>query len=185
MSKAKPGLGIREAVGIYFDAKHLENAVRDLHANGFAHDEIGMLAGKFTVQEKLGHLYQEVNADLASPNAPDVAFVGREAVGDTVHAVIGSLFFAGAAVAGGAVVASAGILGGALSAAVATTGVFSGVAALLGKIIIQSDVEYLEEQVDTGHLLLFVRVRNPEQENKALQILGRDAAYNPAVYTVA
>jgi hypothetical protein len=43
---------------------------------------------------------------------PSTAFVADKSMGDTVHALIGSFFFVGIAVASGAVVASAAVLGG-------------------------------------------------------------------------
>lgn len=175
---------IREVIGIFFNASSLEKAVKDLYDNGFKHSEVGMLAGKFTVQQKLGHLYQEVNSDIGSPDAPDTAFVAKESVGDTFHALIGTLYVVGAAVAGGAIVVSAGIFGPPLAVAAATTAVFGGVGALLGYISSESDAEYLEEQVEEGHLLLLVRVENPAREKLAVEILSRDCAFNPKVYDV-
>ncbi|MEZ5489152.1 MAG: hypothetical protein R3F50_02390 [Gammaproteobacteria bacterium] len=184
MSEPSTIAPIREAVGIFFGSEKLEETIQDLQDAGFQHDEIGLLAGKFTVRQKLGHLYEEINEDSADPEAPDTAFVAKKSVGDTVHALVGTLYMTGAAVAGGAVVASAGILGGAVAAAAATTAVFSGIGALLAVIIHESDAEYLEEQVDEGHLLLFVRTRDEEKEKLALEILSRHAAYDPRVYTV-
>ena len=101
-----------------------------------------------------------------------------------MHALLGTLYMTGAAVAGGAVVGSAGILGGAVAAAAATTAVFAGIGALLAGIIHESDAEYLEEQVDEGHLVLFVRTKDAEQEQRALEILKQHAAFDPRIHTV-
>lgn len=184
MKKDQQASGKREAVGIYFDADALQKAVKDLEAYGIRHGQIGLLAGKYTVRDKLGHLYDEVNSEIDQPGAPDVAFVARDSVGDTMHAMLGSLYIMGAAVTSGAVVASAGILGGAVGAAVATAAVFGGVGTVLTRVISQSDAEHLEQQVDEGHLLLFVRVDDREQEDRVMEILRRDSAYDPRVYTV-
>ena len=184
MSDSATATPVREAVGIFFDSKKLEETIKDLQESGFHHDEIGLLAGQFTVREKLGHLYEEINEDSADPDAPNTAFVAKESVGDTVYALRGSLLMTGAAVTSGAVVATAGILGGAVAAAAATAAAFSGIGALLGVITHKSDAEYLEEQVDEGHLLLFVRTKDAEKEARALEILGRHAAYDPKVYSV-
>lgn len=184
MTQTIPYPDIHEAVGIFFDSHGLERCIQDLRSAGFTRDEIGMLAGRTTILDKLSHIYEQVNAANASPDAPDVAFVTRESKGDTIHMMAGSLSMLGAAVTGGAVVASAGILGGALAAAVATGAVFSGIGALLAHIIHQSDADYLEEQIEEGHLLLFVRVHTPVEEKVALDILKRDAAFDPKVYQV-
>lgn len=184
MSESTNANTIREVAGIFFDSRKLEETIRDLQESGFHHSEIGLLAGQFTVREKLGHLYDEINEDSDEPDAPQTAFVAKESVGDTVHALKGTLYITGAAVAGGAVVASAGILGGAVAAAAATTAVFGGIGALLGSIIHESDAEYLEEQVDEGHLVLFVRTADQEKEKLAIDVLSRHAAFDPRVYSV-
>ncbi|MEX0618329.1 MAG: hypothetical protein WDZ76_04045 [Pseudohongiellaceae bacterium] len=173
---------VREAVGIFFDADTLERTIGDLKAAGFKTEEIGLLAGKDTVKEQLGHVYQEV--DQTGPDAPHMAFVARESVNNTTHAYLGSTYFIGAVAAGGAAVATAGILGGAMMAALASVATAGGVGAIVAKIISKSDADTLEEQVDEGHLLLFVRTMDETAEKKALEILARDAALDPKIYTV-
>ena len=143
-----------------------------------------MLGGENTVREKLGHLYTDVNKDQASPDAPNTAFVARDSIGDTAHALFGTLYIVGSAIAGGAVVGTAGILGGALAVAAATAAVFGGIGVVLGAIISKSDAEYLEEQVDEGHLLLFVRTRDGDHEKLAVQTLAAHAAFDPRIHTV-
>lgn len=175
---------IREAVGIFFDAETLEAAVADLKAEGFHANEIGLLAGEYTVKENLGHVYEEINKDEDDAEAPNKAFVLRDSVGDTPHALFGTLYIVASAIAGGAVVASAGILGGAVGAAIATTAVFGGVGTVLGSIIHKSDADYLEEQVERGHLVLFVRTNDEAAEKKAVDILTRHCAFDPRIHTV-
>jgi len=183
MSSSDRNSSIREAVGIFFDAQKLEEAVADLKASGFHSDELGLLAGEFTVKENLGHIYTDINKDSGSPDSPNVAFVAKETVDDTAHALFGTLYMFGTAVVGGAVVASAGILGGAVAVAVSTAAVFGGVGAVIGAILNKSDAEYLEEQVDEVHLLLFVRTKDAEHEKLAVEILSRHSAFDPRVHT--
>ena len=182
MNSKTESLPIREAVGIFFDTKKLEETIAELKSSGFESDELGLLAGEHTVRENLGYIYAEVNKNETSPSAPNTAFVAKESKGDIPHAMFGSLYLVGTALAGGAVVASAGILGGAVAVAVATTAVFGGVGAVLAGIIHESDAEYLEEQVDEGHLLLFIRTRDTEHENLALKILSKHAAFDPRIH---
>ena len=49
---------------------------------------------------------------------------------------------------------------------------------MLALIIHESDADYLEEQVDEGHLLLFVRTRDAEREAKAVEILSKHCAFD-------
>jgi hypothetical protein len=162
MSKEKEAETVREAVGIFFDSKHLHEAVDELKSSGFDLAELGLLAGQFTVKQKLGEFHSEINESADSPDGPRAAFVADQSMGDTVHALIGSLFFVGTTVASGAIV---GATGGALSL-----------------ITHESDAEYLEEQIDEGHLLLFVHTGIAEREKKVLHILSKHGAFNAKVY---
>lgn len=175
---------IREAVGVFFETKKLEETIADLKAAGFPDEAIGLLAGEATVRQQLGHLYADVNKDTTK-GEPNIAFVANESVGDTTtHGLSGALYLTGAAVTSGAVVATAGILGGAIAVAAATTVAFSGIAALLVSIMRESDAEYLEEQVDEGHFVLFARTLDKAQEETAIKIMSRHSAYDPRVHTV-
>jgi outer membrane lipoprotein SlyB len=84
----------------------------------------------------------------------------------------------------GAAVATGAIFGGALLAAVAGAVGVGAIGALISGIIHQSDAEYLEEQIDEGHLLLFVRVNDPAQEKLAVAILTRHSGYDARVHEV-
>jgi hypothetical protein len=55
---------------------------------------------------------------------------------------------------------------------------------VLGRIIHQSDAEYLEEQVDEGHLLLFVRTRESAQEQRAMEILAKHCGADVRIHSV-
>jgi hypothetical protein len=175
---------VREAVGVFFKADSLEAAIGELLSSGFDDEHVGLLAGEHTVRQDLGHLYTDTNASLGNPEAPRVAFVRNESMGDTVHAWVGGLFFAGATAAGGTAVVSAAVLGGAVLAALAGVAAVGAVGAVLAMIIHQSDAEYLEEQIDEGHVLLFVRTLDPERERLALEILARHSKFDVKVYTV-
>ena len=175
---------VREAIGIFFDVKHLEAAIKDLRASGFKHDELGLLAGEDSVAQSLGEWYTRTNTYTDASQAPETAFVKKESLGDTFRSLSGALVFTGATTAMGIAVASAGIFGGAvLAAATGAVGVLT-VGILIGAIIHQSDAEYLEEQVDEGHILLFVRVDNGDEEKKAVAILTRHAGYDARVHEV-
>ena len=174
---------VREAVGIFFDSQHLHEAVDELESSGFDLAKLGLLAGEHTVKQKLGEFYTEINESADSSDGPRTAFVADKSMGDTVHAFIGSLFIVGTTVASGAIVASAAVLGGGLLAALAGAAALVGVTGgALSLIIHESDAEYLEEQVDEGHLLLFVRTEHSDQEESALDILSRHGAYDARVY---
>jgi hypothetical protein len=164
---------IREAVGAFVDVDKVHEAIDELLAAGFHHEELGLLAGEKTVRQSLGEFYEQTNEFSQSDEAPTTAFVARESIGDTVHALIGTLFFAGSTVAAGAAVVSAAVLGGGILAAITGTAAIGAVGTVLGMIIRQSDAEELEQQVEEGHLLLFVRTRDRDRELKAVETLQK------------
>lgn len=180
--EAKKGL-VREAVGIFFDADSLHAAVDELVAAGLSYDRFGLLAGEYTVRQRLGDYYTRINESAESESGPRTAFVAEESMGDTVHAFLGSLFFVGTTLASGAVVASAAILGGGLLAALGGAAALGGVAAAMALTLREGDAEYLEQQVDEGHLLLFVRTDDAEYERQALDILSKHGAYDAKIYS--
>lgn len=181
MSGKNPQRRVREAVGTFFESARLHDAVDDLVRSGFDFDDLGLLAGAHTVRQKLGTFYDEVNASANGSDGPSIAFVADESVGDTVHAFVGTLFFVGTTAASGAVVASAAVLGGSLLPAVAGMAALGAIGGIMSLIIHQSEAEHLEEQVDEGHLLLFVRTSGADDEKKVVDILSRHGAFEARI----
>jgi hypothetical protein len=175
---------VREAVGIFFNADHLKDALKDLLAAGFAPEQLGLLASDQVVERSLGDLYARTNKNPDSPSAPAIAFIGREATGETGSTLGGSPFFVGTSGAMGAVVASSAVLGGALLAAIGGIVGVGVVGALVATIIHQSDAEYLQQQVDEGHILLFVRIAHSATEQPAMNILTRHSGVDVKMYEI-
>jgi len=175
---------IREAVGIFVDAATLQRAIEELYAAGFENAELGLVAGDFSVRQKLGTLFSETNKDPDDPHAPRTAFVAKDSVGDTPRALLYGALAVSAVVAGGAVVASAGVLGGAVALAAAGGAAVGGMGAVLAGLIGQSEAEFLEEQVGEGHLLLFVRIRDADRERRAKAILDKHSAHDVRIYSL-
>ena len=84
----------------------------------------------------------------------------------------------------GAVVASAAVLGGAVLGAVGGIVGLGVVGALVATIIHQSDAEHLQQQVDEGHILLFVRVTDADKEQQAMNILVRNCGVDVKMYEI-
>ena len=159
---------IREVVATFFDAAALEKAVTALKAAGFEKGKISAVAGADTVKHALKGHYQEPDEQSSDPDAPQTAFVGRDSVGDAVHGILGGFFFTGTTVAAGALVATAGALASPLVTAIAAAAAVGGGGALAIQQIGKSEAERLQEEIDRGHLLLFVRTDNRAQERQAL-----------------
>lgn len=184
MAARKSEPGIREAVGVFFDSEHLKETINELQAVGFSRDELGLLASEYAVQESLGDLYIRTNQDEDSAQAPELAFVEMEADEQQKQSVGGGLAFVGTSGVVGAVVASSAFLGGALVAALSGVLAVGAVGAAAAAVINQSDAEYLQQHVDEGHILLFVRISDAAREDEVLDILRRHAGIDVKMYEI-
>lgn len=182
---AKPkwtGETIREAVGVFADARSLEAAVDDLEAGGFDRSEISLLASQRAVEEKLGTIYFKV-ADLEDdPKVPRAAYVSNESIVEAEGALAGGLMYVGAVATAGAVVAS----GGGLAAAIIATTLIGGAGGLIGsllsKLIEDHHAKYIEDQLVNGGLLLWVRTTDEDREERARAILSKHSAADVHVH---
>jgi hypothetical protein len=164
---------IREAVGVFSDAKTLEETVDELESSGFDRAMIGILAGEDAVVEKLGHRYEKVTELEDDAAVPRTAFVSTEAIGDAEGGLAGGLLYVGAVAAAGAVVATGGTLAAAIAAAVAGGAGGGAIGSVLAALVAQHHADYLREQIDHGGLLLWVRTLDPAHEEKAKAILSK------------
>jgi hypothetical protein len=182
MTSNKSDIKVRQAVGTFFEREHLEAAIKDLRASGFEHDQIGLLATKQTVEKSLGDIYEKTNNHEDVSKGPIMAYASKEADDDNFWPRSGGLLFAGSTAATGAVVATAAVLGGPLFVAAAAAAGVGAVGAAAVSIMSKSESDKLGEQVDQGHILLFVRVTGLQEESAAVQILSRHAGFDAKVY---
>jgi len=173
---------VREAVGVFDNAKTLEAAIDELKTAGFNRADISLLAGSNTVEQKLSHRYEKVAELEDDPDVPTTAFISTESIGDAEGALIGTLLYVGAIALAGAVVASGGALAAAITAAAIGGGV-GGMAGIgLSSFITQHHADYLQEQIDHGGLLLWVRTRDATHEERAKEILSKHSAHDVHVH---
>lgn len=175
----------REAVGVFQDWKSLQAAVDELMNSGFDRSELSLLAAKKVVEEKLGHVYDKVAELEDDPKVPRTAFIGRDSLTEGRAGIIGGLAYVGAVAAIGAVVASGGTLAAAIGAA-AVAGGSGGLIGTLGARWLGRDrAKAVQEQIDKGGLLLWVRLRDPAHEDRAVAVLNRHAANDVHVHELA
>jgi hypothetical protein len=170
---------VSEAVAVFHDVSHLEAAVEELRAAGFGKHDISLLATEHAVNQELGHRYERVEELEDDPAAPRVAYRTRASLGDSEDLLIGSLTYLPTVVAAGTVVASAGVV----AAAVTGTAIAG---ALLGTVLArwldESHAEHLQEQLDRGGLLLWVRTPDADTQSRALAILRRHSAHDVHIH---
>lgn len=134
--------------------------------------------------EKLGHQYAKVNELVDDSLVPRTAYISTEAIGGAEGAVIGALMYVGATAAAGAIVVSGGTLAAGISAIVLAGGVGGLIGTILAKWIGDQHAQYLQEQMDHGGLLLWVRTWNSDDERRAVEILKRHSGRNVHLHSL-
>lgn len=181
MAEATEAARVREAVAVFDDVSGLEAAVEELRAAGFAERDISLLAAHAAVERKLGHMYERVEELEDDPRAPRTAFVSSKSMDQRENRLLGSLTVLPTVLAAGTVVASAG----AVAAAVVGTAVAG---ALLGTVFAhwmdRRHADWLQEQLDRGGILLWVRTPTEVEERKALDVLTRHSAHDIHIHEI-
>lgn len=173
-----------EVVGVFDSAEPLEEAIDELLSDEFDRAEISLLAGEQTVEEKLGHAYKRVEELEDDPAAPRTAYISTEARGDAEGGLIGGLVYVGAVAAAGAVVATGGTLAAAIGAAALAGGTGGVIGAALAALVGDHHARYLQEQLDHGGVLLWVRTWNKDDEQRATRILSKHSAHDVHVHAL-
>lgn len=174
-----------EAVGVFDTAGPLQEAIDELLESGFDRAEISLLAGERTVEEKLGHAYEKVTELEDDTSVPRAAFVSTEAIGDAEGGLIGGLVYIGAVAAAGAVVATGGTIAAVIGAAALAGGAGSLIGAVLAKLVGDHHAHHLQEQLDHGGLLLWVRTRDKDHEQRATQVLSKHSGKDVHIHSIA
>lgn len=175
---------IREAVGVFQDWNSLQAAVDELQVSGFDRSEISLLAGEHAVEEKLGHIYQKVQELEDDPRVPRTAFVGRDSILEGRVGIIGGLAYIGAIATIGAVVASGGTVVAALAGAVAAAGGGGYLGTVASRWLGRDRAREIEAQLGKGGLLLWVRIRDGDHEQRAVEILDKHSAGDVHVHEI-
>jgi hypothetical protein len=182
MTVAKESAGVREAVAVFDTAQTLQNAIDELLSSGFHRAELSLLAREAEVVAKLGHRYRKPSELEDNPTVPRAAYVSTEAIGDGQGALIGALFYVGAGLLMGPVAAVGGTIFEIIVAAALGGGTGGLVGTWLAKVWGDQRAKRLQEQLDHGGLLLWVRTWDVDEEERAIQILERHSARDVHVH---
>jgi hypothetical protein len=178
------GETVREAVAVFNDEATLVAAADELMSSGFDRADLSLVAGEEAVTEKLGRMYQRVETEEDDPKLPRTAFIQPESIGEGEGAALGALIYIPAVTVAGALVAT----GGALATVIGGVAVAGGAGALLGTLaarwIGDHHAGYLQEQLERGGLLLWVRTWNKDDEKRAVEILYRHSAHDVHVHSI-
>ena len=174
---------VREAVAVFNRSETLQDAIDELLSSGFHRAELSLLASERVVEKKLGHRYEKVSTLEDDPTVPRAAYISPEAIGDAQGVLVSVLVYVGAIAATGAILAS-----GTLSTAIAAMALAGGAGGLIGAILAKwigdHHAQYLQEQIDHGGLLLWVRTRNLDDERRAVKILTKHSGRDVHLHTL-
>lgn len=166
---------------MFDDIADLDEAVRELRAAGFAKEDISILAGTETVEKKLGHRFRRIEELEDDPSAPRVVFEPLEELEEREKTVASSLTILPTLIAAGTVVAS----GGALAAAIVGAAVAGAVlATVLTHWMDERRARWLQEQLERGGILLWVRTPDEQAERRAIEILTRHSTHDVHVHEI-
>lgn len=175
---------VREVTGVLHSRDELETAVGALLEAGFDRADIDIMAGADAVVEKLGGIYAPAEELADVPEAPRRFFRAREDVTVPLAGAAGILTYIGATAAALGVVASGGALAAAAVAAAAGGAAAGGIGAMIARTLGREEARELEDQIALGGIVLWVRVRSPEREEKAQQVLRAHGAEAVRVHEI-
>lgn len=178
---AAPAVVVREAVAVFRDVVALEAAVEDLRAAGFRADDLSLLAGQDAVERELGHRYARVQELEDEPAAPRTAYVSLKGLADREDAVGSSMTVLPTLLGAGTVVATAGALA---AAVVGTAMAGAAIGTALTHFMDRRHADALQEQLEAGGILLWVRTADADRERRAVEILTRHAAEDVHVHAI-
>jgi len=176
---------LREAVGVFDTADSLQEAIDDLMISGFNRAELSLLAAEDAVEEKLGHKYQKIAQLEDSAIAPRCCYISTESLGAAEGGLISGLLYVGAVAASVAIVASGGTLAAVILGASLAGGAGGLIGTVLARLIDSHHAQYLQEQLERGGLLLWVRTWNKERERRAAEILRKHSGRDVHVHTLS
>ena len=175
---------MREVTGVCHSRDALETAVGALLESGFDRADIDIMAGADAIVDKLGGIYAPAHELADVPEAPRRFFRAREDVTVPLAGAAGILTDIRATAAALGVVASRGALAAAVVAAAAGGAAAGGIGALIARALGQEEARELESQIALGGVVLWVRVRSPEEEQKTQQILSEQGAEAVRVHEI-
>jgi hypothetical protein len=163
---------VREAVGVVHSREQLEKVIDRLLTSGFDRSSIDLMASQDAITRKLKTVYSDLTAAADAPGVPRRQLVLPSDQDSATALVFGSLILIGAMGAALPIVASGGALATAILAAAGGGAVASGIAKIIrDRIVGRSDQIDLEKELQQEGLVIFVRLREREQEERAVALM--------------
>ena len=176
---AVPGM-FKEVVGLFTSVDDLQSAIRDLEGTSFPRQDISVMGNRGQLEKVFGaktvppQLAMD-NADTPrqAPSRPEEQTIGTAAM-IGIPAYVGAMALA---LAAGAVtfpaIISAAVLGGLGGGTIG---------AILAKVLGNRYTRHIEEQIERGGLLLWVRTPDHDREETAKRIMISRGGYDVHIH---
>lgn len=175
---------VREAAGVFHSREALEKAIEALQAAGFNRSSLAIMARSKAVREKLGEIYAPVRRSQDFREAATRAFLLSGEGRSPLAGVAALLGFIGATAAAAGIVAS----GGALAVAAAAASIGGVTAGSLGGWFVAAlgdrEAAKLETELAGEGIIVWVRLRSPDRDPIAQQVLSQNGADDVRVLEV-
>ncbi|GAB2208863.1 hypothetical protein ROS1_56810 [Roseibium sp. ROS1] len=185
MPSTEDTYAIREAVGYFETANVLQQAIDELLSSGFDRADLSLLASDHAVEEKLGHKYKKVAELEDNPKVARCSYVSTEAIGDAEGALIGGPLYVAAGATAGMILASGGTMAAAVIGAALAGGAGGLIGGILARLVGKRHAHHLQEQLERGGLLLWVRAWNAVEEQRAIEIMNKHSGHDVHMHTIA
>lgn len=172
---------VREAVGVFHDEKALRAAADELMISGFDRSCLSILAGQRAIEKNLDNAYWRIAELEDDPGVPRIAYMGTDSRAEAQGVIPGVLAYVGAVAAAGGIVFSGATIAVELIA-VAAGGAGGLVGIALSRLIGRHHARYLQNHLEHGGILLWVRTTDEERERRAVEVLSRHSAENVHVH---
>jgi hypothetical protein len=172
---------VREVAGIFRSQEQADAAVAALLSSGFDRADVD-IATREDARQRLGiDVPPEELPEV--PGVPRRPVIGREDAILVSGIVVGIAAFAGAALGAAGVIADGGGAAAAIVTALAGAVLFAGIAAWILELIRRRNASKLDLS-PAAELILLVRARSPEREDKAQQMLREYGAEAVRVHEI-
>jgi len=174
---------VREVTGIFHSRERVDSAANDLLLAGFDRGDIDILGSLTEIPKRLGAAYVAPE-ELAHVNrAPRQPFFDRDDL-TVLNIVVASLVGAGCGLATAFWMLQSGRTEAASAIVGVLVGLFTAALAFLITARVSRGDESLSSIAAHRGLILWVRIRSPEQEDKAQEILLRHGAKAVSVHEI-
>lgn len=175
---------VKEAVGVFRDAKALEAAVDELEVSGFDRAALSVLATDPKAKEQVERFYRTIRDIEDGKGAPYGSFVSSDSRTEGEAAVVGLPIYIGGCAGAAAVAATGGALSLAIAAAIVGGAAGAGLGAIFAAAVARHHALDVQAQIDKGGLVLWVRVPDADAEKRVIAVLNKMGAGDVHVHTI-